>query len=234
MPHRLGRAEFEQRDTVDTLDRARIELRRPADGWPWGGIGSAGEPGGVSTGSGAGVDSAEVTVESGAVSTGTISAGTAGMLPGSGDTIPAGCAAIAATEARVGIATDPPTVPIGAVTVGMFGIVGRSPIAEPLSAAVVRSPRSAIRRRDSKYSWATYRISTTCRFAPDEPSSDFLRACAEVGRSAVEKGFGTSWRNANVRSSIAYAEWRASLIAGGNFGNLRSRSRFASKQASRW
>ena len=32
------------------------------------------------------------------------------MLPGGGDATAAGCAAIAATEARVGIATDPPTV----------------------------------------------------------------------------------------------------------------------------
>src|SRR5690349_18468209 len=32
VPHRFGRAELHQRDAVDLLDRARVELRRAADG----------------------------------------------------------------------------------------------------------------------------------------------------------------------------------------------------------
>src|SRR6185503_1638445 len=105
--------------------------------------------GGGRMGTGAGVDSlagaataAEPPLASGAVSTGAISTGAAGA---GGGAAAAGCAAIAATEARVGIATEPPTVEIGVVTAGMLGIVGRSPIegGRSLIAAVVRSPFNA-------------------------------------------------------------------------------------------
>src|SRR4029079_2318612 len=114
-------------------------------GAPCGPIGTGAAPGGVSTGIGAGVASCVGRpVASGAVSTDGMSAGIAAIAPGAGD----GTAAIAATDARPGIETDPPTVAVGA-TVGTGGIVGRAPMGGPpearSGAALVRSPRNARR-----------------------------------------------------------------------------------------
>jgi hypothetical protein len=74
-----------------------------------------------------------------------MSAGTADIVPGGGDGTAAGTAAIAATDARPGIDTEPPTVAVGARTAGMAGMVGRSVIGAPPIEAVARSPRSARR-----------------------------------------------------------------------------------------
>ena len=98
------------------------------------GTGTGAAPGGVSTGTGAGVESgdgvAAAPLASGAVSTEATSAGTAD---------------IAATDARPGIETEPPTVAVGAITTGMAGMVARSVIARSPIAAAARSPRSARR-----------------------------------------------------------------------------------------
>ena len=105
---------------------------------PDAGIGTGGDPGGVRTGVGAGVDSCAT-----AASAGARRSRAAGIpsrrraprgRPRRGDAAAAGCAAIAATDARVGIATDPPTVPIGADDRGKAG--HRRPIRYPPTEAI--------------------------------------------------------------------------------------------------